>query len=111
MEVSGKHLNPNQSSELLKLSLVLKVLRWKGEVGGSQNKMGSQVGPKNTCKMRKKKLEEKENCCKRDFVVLLRGQSELTATNALVGRSVHWMGCIFSFGAEWGSSQSISFCC
>jgi hypothetical protein len=39
------------------------------------------------------------------------GQSELTATNALVGRSVHWMGCVFSFGAGWGSSQSISFCC
>jgi hypothetical protein len=28
------------------------------------------------------------------------GQSELTATN---GRSVHWMGCVFSFGAGWGS--------
>jgi hypothetical protein len=37
------------------------------------------------------------------------GQSELTATNAPVGRSVHWMGCIFSFGAGWGSSQLISF--
>ncbi len=42
---------------------------------------------------------------------LAYGQSELTATNAPVGRSVHWMGCVFSFGAEWGSSQSISFCC
>jgi len=31
------------------------------------------------------------------------GQSELTATNAPVGRSVHWMGCVFSFGAGWGS--------
>ncbi len=39
------------------------------------------------------------------------GQSELTATNAPVGRSVHRMGCVFSFGAGWGSSQSISFCC
>ncbi len=39
------------------------------------------------------------------------GQSELTATNAPVGRSVHWMPCVFSFGAGWGSSQSISFCC
>jgi len=39
------------------------------------------------------------------------GQSELTATNAPVGRSVHWMGCVFSFGAGWGSSRSISFCC
>jgi hypothetical protein len=39
------------------------------------------------------------------------GQSELTATNAPVGRYVHWMGCVFSFGVEWGSSQSISFCC
>jgi hypothetical protein len=42
---------------------------------------------------------------------LTSGQSELTATNAPVGRSVHWMGCVFSFGAGWGSSQSISFCC
>jgi hypothetical protein len=39
------------------------------------------------------------------------GQSELTATNAPVGRSVHWMGCVFSFDAGWGSWQSISFCC
>ncbi len=39
------------------------------------------------------------------------GQSEPAATNAPVGRSVHWMGCSFSFGARWGSSQSISFCC
>jgi hypothetical protein len=39
------------------------------------------------------------------------GQSESTATNAPVGRSVHWMGCVFSFGAGWGSTQSISFCC
>ncbi len=39
------------------------------------------------------------------------GQSELTATNAPVGRSVHRMGCVFSFGAKWGSSKSISFCC
>ncbi len=39
------------------------------------------------------------------------GQSELTATNAPVGRSIHWMGCVFSFDAGWGSSQSISFCC
>ncbi len=36
-----------------------------------------------------------------------RGQSEPGATNAPVGRSVHWMGCVFSFGARWGSSQSI----
>ncbi len=34
---------------------------------------------------------------------LQKGQSELTATNAPVGRSVHWMGCVFSFGAGWGS--------
>ncbi len=39
------------------------------------------------------------------------GQSELTATNAPVGRFVHWMGCVFSFGAGWGSWQSIFFCC
>jgi hypothetical protein len=39
------------------------------------------------------------------------GQSELAPTNAPVGRSVHRMGCVFSFGAGWGSSQSISFCC
>jgi hypothetical protein len=37
------------------------------------------------------------------------GQSELAPTNAPVGRSVHRMGCVFSFGAGWGSSQSISF--
>jgi hypothetical protein len=43
--------------------------------------------------------------------VIETGQSEPAATNAPVGRSVHWMGCIFSFGAGWGSSQSISFCC
>ncbi len=41
----------------------------------------------------------------------VKGQSELTATNAPVGRSVHWMGFVFSFGDGWGSSQSISFCC
>jgi hypothetical protein len=39
------------------------------------------------------------------------GQSEPAATNAPVGRSVHWMGCVLSFGARWGSSQSNSFCC
>jgi hypothetical protein len=39
------------------------------------------------------------------------GQSEPAATNAPVGRSVHGMGCIFSFGAIWGSSQSIFFHC
>ncbi len=42
---------------------------------------------------------------------LFVGQSEPAATNAPVGRSVHWMPCIFSFGAGWGSWQSISFCC
>ncbi len=31
------------------------------------------------------------------------GQSELAPTNAPVGRSVHWMGCVFSLGAGWGS--------
>jgi hypothetical protein len=45
------------------------------------------------------------------YIVQYGGQSELTATNAPVGRSVHWMGCVFSFGAGWGLSQSISFCC
>jgi hypothetical protein len=44
-------------------------------------------------------------------LLVVVGQSELTATNAPVGRSVHWMGCVFSFGAGWGSSQSIYFCC
>jgi hypothetical protein len=34
------------------------------------------------------------------------GQSEPAATNAPVRCSVHWMGCVFSFGARWGSSQS-----
>ncbi len=33
---------------------------------------------------------------------LIYGQSELIATNAPVGPSVHWMGCVFSFGARWG---------
>ncbi len=41
----------------------------------------------------------------------LSGQSEPAATNASVGHSVHWMGCVFSFGTRWGSSQSIAFCC
>ncbi len=45
------------------------------------------------------------------LLALNSGQSDLTATNAPVGRSVHWMGCVFSFGAGWGSSQSISFFC
>jgi hypothetical protein len=31
-------------------------------------------------------------------------QSELAATNAPVGHSIHWMGYIFSFSAKWGSS-------
>jgi hypothetical protein len=35
----------------------------------------------------------------------VQGQSEPAATNAPVGRSVHWKGCIFSFGAGWGSSH------
>jgi hypothetical protein len=43
--------------------------------------------------------------------LITHGQSELAPTNAPVGRSVHRMGCVFSFGAEWGPSQSISFCC
>ncbi len=34
--------------------------------------------------------------------LLYVGQSEPAATNAPVGRSVHWMGCVFSFGAKWG---------
>ncbi len=52
------------------------------------------------------------SCCKKhikegkgrnqDF--LKGGQSELVATNAPVGRSVHWMGCVFSFDIRWGSS-------
>ncbi len=29
----------------------------------------------------------------------------------LFGRSVHWMGCIYSFRVRCGSLQSISFCC
>jgi hypothetical protein len=32
------------------------------------------------------------------------GQNELITTNALVGRSDHWMGCVFSFDVKWGSS-------
>jgi hypothetical protein len=30
------------------------------------------------------------------------GQSELTATNAPVGRSVHWMGCVFFIRRRMG---------
>jgi hypothetical protein len=41
----------------------------------------------------------------------IRGQSEQAAINAPVGRSVHWMGRVFSFGIRWDSSQSISFRC
>jgi len=37
------------------------------------------------------------------------GQSEPAPTNAPVGRSVHWMGCVFSFSTRWGSSQSFFF--
>jgi hypothetical protein len=37
------------------------------------------------------------------------GQSEPTATNAPIGRFVHWMGCVYSFDVSWDSSQSISF--
>jgi hypothetical protein len=42
---------------------------------------------------------------------LIVGKSEPTTTNAPVGCSTHWMGCIFSFDIKWGSSQSISFHC
>jgi hypothetical protein len=31
-----------------------------------------------------------------------RGQSEPIATNAPVGHSIHWMGCIISFDIRWG---------
>jgi hypothetical protein len=43
------------------------------------------------------------------LATLLAGKSELITTNALIGRSIHWKGCIFSFGAKWGSSLCISF--
>jgi hypothetical protein len=43
------------------------------------------------------------------YVDCQNGQNEPVATNALVGRSIHWMGYIFSFGIKWGSSQSIFF--
>jgi hypothetical protein len=50
--------------------------------------------------------------CKEICVQLAKsGQSEPVATNAPVGRSVHWMGCVFSFDAGRGSSQSITFSC
>jgi len=49
---------------------------------------------------------------KTNFILDELGQNEPTVKrNALVGRSVHWMGCVFSFDARWGSSQSISFLC
>jgi len=31
--------------------------------------------------------------------IVQTGQTEPAATNAPVGRFVHWMGCVFSFGA------------
>jgi hypothetical protein len=40
---------------------------------------------------------------------LYKRQSEPAATNAPVDRSVHWMGCVFSVGARWGSSHSLYF--
>jgi hypothetical protein len=41
--------------------------------------------------------------------LVLEGQNEAITTNAPVGYTVHWMGCVFSFNIKWGSSQSISF--
>ncbi len=41
--------------------------------------------------------------------IVQTGQTEPAATNAPVGRSVHWMGSVFSFGAGRSSSQSIFF--
>ncbi len=38
-------------------------------------------------------------------------QNELVATNALVCCSIHWMGCIYSFGTRWGSSQFLFYFC
>jgi len=37
--------------------------------------------------------------------IVQTGQTEPAATNAPVGRFVHWMGCVFSFGAGRSSSQ------
>jgi hypothetical protein len=41
--------------------------------------------------------------------IVQTGQTEPAATNAPVGRSVHWMGSVFSFGAGRSSSQSFYF--
>jgi hypothetical protein len=46
-----------------------------------------------------------------DFMDGMKGHSEPAAINAPAGSSVHRMGCVFSFGARCGSSQSISFYC
>jgi hypothetical protein len=37
------------------------------------------------------------------------GQSEPAATNAPVGRSIHWMGCIFSFDIGWVHHRPFPF--
>ncbi len=94
----GPELESDQASQPLAL-LCPPNLAWK-------DKEWTKVGSKWKCKV---------------GTILLRfpvsaevpcyGHSEPAATNAPVGGSVHWMGCIFSFSARWGSSQSISFCC
>ncbi len=37
-----------------------------------------------------------------------QGQSEPGVTNAPVGCSVHWMGCVFSFNVRWDSVHFFS---
>jgi len=42
-----------------------------------------------------------------NFLLLDRArwdQNEQAVINAPVGRSIHWMGCVFSFDVRWGSS-------
>ncbi len=47
---------------------------------------------------------------KTSFILDELGQNEPVAKrNALVGCSVHWMGCVFSFDARWGSYNPFLF--
>ncbi len=63
------------------------------------------------CDKCEEKVREEFKELPRVQTIVCDSQNEPTATNAPVGRSVHWMPCVFSFDAEWGSSQFISFCC
>jgi hypothetical protein len=40
----------------------------------------------------------------------IMAQNELVATNALVGRFIHWMGCVFSFDVRCVHHNPFFFC-